>query len=283
MSFPIDLTFARPDWLWLLVLVPVVALAGYALGRKRGLRPASTWLRTAAMALLILALAQPLWSTGAAAPATVLVVDRSASLSGDTSTSVVDWLNSALGSAGSGDRAAIVAFGGNAEVDQPAGDANGMTYAPDDSQIDTSTTDIASAISMARTLPVGNSRRIVLVSDGAENSGSALEQAAQASSEDTPIDVLAVDGIGSRDLRIDGVSAPDKIWQGESMTVQASVVASEEGSGTITLLVDGKEASITGCRFSLRAQYLYLHTGRPRSGIPSARGDGRPRFDQRRL
>ena len=68
MSFPIDLTFARPDWLWLLVLVPVVALAGYALGRKRGLRPASTWLRTAAMALLILALAQPLWSTGAAAP-----------------------------------------------------------------------------------------------------------------------------------------------------------------------------------------------------------------------
>ena len=242
MSFPIDLTFARPNWLWLLLLVPVVALAGYALGRKRGLRPASTWLRTAAMALLILALAQPLWSTGSAAPATVLVVDRSASLSGDTSTSVVDWLNSALGSAGSGDRAAIVSFGGNAQVDQPAGDANGMTFAPDDSQIDTSTTDIASAISMARTLPVGNSRRIVLVSDGAENSGSALEQAAQASSEDTPIDVLSVDGIGSRDLRIDGVSAPDKIWQGESMTVQASVVASEEGSGTITLLVDGKEA-----------------------------------------
>jgi Mg-chelatase subunit ChlD len=242
MSVPLDLTFARPGWLWLLLLVPLVAVAGYGLGRKRGLQPTGIWLRTASMALLILALAQPLWSTGAAAPATVVVVDRSASLSGDTSTSVVDWLNSALGSAGSGDRAAIVAFGGNAEVAQPAGDAEGLSYQPDDSQLDTSTTDIARALSMARTLPVGDSRRIVLVSDGAENSGSALEQAAQAASEDTPIDVLPLDGIGNRDLRIDGVSAPSKIWQGESMTVQASVVSSEEGSGTVSLLVDGKEA-----------------------------------------
>jgi uncharacterized membrane protein len=243
MSFPLDLTFARPGWLWLLVLVPLVAVTGYLLGRQRGLRPASVWLRTAAMLFLILALAQPLWSAGAASPATVVVVDRSTSLSGDTSTSVADWLNSALGSAGSNDRAAIVSFGGNPVVDQPAGDANAMSYAPDDSAIDTNTTDIASALSMARTLPVGNSRRIVLVSDGAENSGSALEQAAQAASEDTPIDVLPVDGIGSNDLRIDGVTAPQKIWQGESMTVQASVVASEEGSGSVKLLVDGKEAS----------------------------------------
>jgi Ca-activated chloride channel family protein len=236
MNLPFDLTFARSGWLWLLVIVPLVALIGYLMGRRQGLKTASIWLRTAAMALLILALAQPLWSTGASAPATVVVVDRSQSLSGDTSTSVVDWLNSALGSAGSNDRAAIVTFGGNAVVDQPAGDASGMAFdSTSDDQLDTGATDISAALAMARTLPVGNTRRIVLVSDGAENSGSALEQASQASSENTPIDVLPVDGIGSRDLRIDGVTAPDKIWLGESMTVQASVVASEEGSGKVSL------------------------------------------------
>ena len=248
MNFPFDLTFARSDWLWLLLLAPLVTLIGYAVGRKRGLRSPSIWLRTAAMALLILALAQPLWSTGAASPATVLVVDRSQSLSSDTSTSVVDWLNSALGSAGSNDRAAIVTFGGNAVVDQPASDANGMTFdSATDEQVDTDTTDIAGALAIARVLPVGNTRRIVLVSDGAENSGAALEQASQASSEDTPIDVLPVDGIGSRDLRIDGVTAPDKIWLGESMTVQANVVSSEAGSGTVSLMsgdtvLDSKDA-----------------------------------------
>lgn len=237
MSLPFDLTFARPGWLWGLLLVPLVVAVGYLLGRKRGLRTTSIWLRTAAMTFLILALAQPLWSTGAASPTTVIVVDRSQSLSGGTSTSVADWLNAALGSAGSSDRAAVVSFGGNAVVDQPTADADSMRFdTTGDAQIDTSTTDIAGALAMARTLPVGDARRIVLISDGAENSGSALDQAAQASTEGLPIDVLPVDGIGSRDLRIDSISSPEKVWQGESLTVLTSVVAAEDGSGTISLM-----------------------------------------------
>lgn len=244
MSLPFDLTFASSGWLWLLLLVPIVVLVGYLAGRRRGLRPASIWLRAGAMTLLILALAEPLWSSGAASPATVIVIDQSASLSGDTSASVADWLNGALGDAGSGDRAAIVTFGGNAVVDRPAGDASSMTFDAESGElIDTSTTNISGALSMARALPVGDTRRIVLVSDGAENTGSALDQAVQAASEDTPIDVLTVDGVGSQDLRIDGVSAPEKVWQGESMTVQASVVASEDGSGSVALLVDGEQVA----------------------------------------
>ena len=36
MNLPIDLTFARPQWLWALLLVPVVALAGVQLGLLLG-------------------------------------------------------------------------------------------------------------------------------------------------------------------------------------------------------------------------------------------------------
>ncbi|MCD6032595.1 MAG: hypothetical protein K0S78_4777, partial [Thermomicrobiales bacterium] len=61
MNLPFDLTFARSGWLWLLLLVPLVLLVGYLVGRRRGLRPASIWLRAGAMTLLILALAEPLW------------------------------------------------------------------------------------------------------------------------------------------------------------------------------------------------------------------------------
>lgn len=252
MSLPFDLTFARAGWLWLLLTVPLVVLIGYLMGRRRGLRSASIWLRAVAMTFLILALAEPLWSTGAASPATVIVVDRSTSLAGETTTSVVDWINSALGDAGSGDQAAIVEFGGNAILTQPAGDANTMTFdATTGDLIDTSTTNIAGAVAMARALPIGDARRIVLVSDGAENSGSALDQAVQAAAEDTPIDVLTVDGIGSSDLRIDGITAPEKVWQGESMTIQASVIASEEGSGTVALLIDGEEVEAQQADFRI--------------------------------
>ncbi|TXG86519.1 MAG: VWA domain-containing protein [Thermomicrobiales bacterium] len=244
MSLPFDLAFARPGWLLLLALVPLVLLPGYLLGRKRGVRPASIWLRAGAMTLLIIALAEPLWSSGAAAPATVVVVDRSASLSSETSSSVVEWLNNALSDADSDDRAAIVTFGGNALVDQPAGDAGSMIFdAQTGALIDSNATNIGGALAVARTLPVGDTRRIVLISDGAENSGSALDQAVQAASEDTVIDVLTVDGIGDRDLRIDAVSAPEKVWQGESMTVQTSVVSAEEGSGTIRLFVGKDEVA----------------------------------------
>jgi uncharacterized membrane protein len=252
MSLPFDLTFARAGWLWLLLTVPLVVLIGYLMGRRRGLRSASIWLRAVAMTFLILALAEPLWSTGAASPATVIVVDRSTSLAGETTTSVVDWINSALGDAGSGDQAAIVEFGGNAILTQPAGDANTMTFdATTGDLIDTSTTNIAGAVAMARALPIGDARRIVLVSDGAENSGSALDQAVQAAAEDTPIDVLTVDGIGSSDLRIDGITAPEKVWQGESMTIQASVIASEEGSGTVALVIDGEEVEAQQADFRI--------------------------------
>ena len=143
------------------------------------------------------------------------------------------------------------------------------------STIDTSTTNIAGALSMARTLPVGDSRRIVLISDGAENVGSALDQAVQAASEDTPIDVLAVDGIGSRDLRIDGVSAPEKVWHGESMTVQASVVASEDGSGTVALLVDGEEVATQEVDFRIGLNTYTFIARRSRRRLPSDGGDAR--------
>lgn len=250
MTLPFDLAFARPGWLWALLLVPLVAIVGYGAGRRRGMQPAGIWLRTGAVALVILALAQPLWSTTAAAPAVVVVVDRSQSVSAETTASVAAWLNDALGAAGSGDRAAIVTFGGNAIVDQPVGRAEDVRFDPDANvAVDASATDIEQALAMARTLPVGNHRRIVLVSDGAENSGTALEQAAQAAAEQIPIDVVPVDGIGSRDLRIDDVVAPSTIWFGESLTVQANVVSSEEGVGRVVLLVDGTEALAQDAEF----------------------------------
>lgn len=251
MTLPFDLTFARPDWLWLMLLVPLAPLTGYLFGRKRTIDKRSIWLRTAAVALLVLALAHPLWSTGSAAPATVLVVDRSASLSGTTASQVADWVDSALASAGSSDRAAIVSFGGNAEVLQPVDDASSMTFVPDDTRIDQTATDIGNALSMARILPVGDNRRIVLISDGAENSGSALQQAAQAASSGITIDVLPVDGIGSRDLRIETATAPEKIWLGETLTVQVDVVAWESGAGSVVLSVDGQQVSTQDANFRI--------------------------------
>ncbi|HEY7035553.1 MAG TPA: VWA domain-containing protein [Thermomicrobiales bacterium] len=242
MSNWIGLTFAHPSALWLLLLVPVIGILGLVLGvRRRGLPPAALPLRLGVIVLLTLALAEPLLTEGGGAASTVFVVDRSKSISDGTASGVDQWISSALAKAGSGDRAAVVTFGSSAEVSAGAAKAQdvGRNWAgPDGAEKDN--TDIESALALARSLPLGGSRRIVLVSDGAENVGAAMNQAAQAASDGTPIDVLPVDGVGDNDLRVEGAVAPSSVWKDEPVSVMASVVTGQSGAGQLELLVDGQ-------------------------------------------
>nr|MBA3450209.1 VWA domain-containing protein [Chloroflexia bacterium] len=100
-------------------------------------------------------------------------------------------------------------------------------------------TDIGAGLGLARALPLGGGRRIVLVSDGGENIGQAVDQAAQAALEGVPIDVLTLPGVSDADLRVDGISAPTSAWEGEPVAVLAGVETGRGGTVTVELLVDG--------------------------------------------
>ena len=54
----------------------------------------------------------------------------------------------------------------------------------------------------------------MLVSDGSENLGDALNQISQAAADGTPIDVLPLDGVSGSDLRVAGATAPKAVWNG---------------------------------------------------------------------
>jgi hypothetical protein len=116
----LGLSFARPQALWLLLLIPVVALLGYRFGRRRGVKPPATWLRVASVALLGLALAEPMVSVEDTSSSTVFVIDRSSSLNAGTASSITEWVNEALDSAGSSDRAAVISFGASPELTSPS-------------------------------------------------------------------------------------------------------------------------------------------------------------------
>jgi Mg-chelatase subunit ChlD len=225
----------------LLLALPLVAFLGARLGvRRRELPRLAVPLRLAVLALLIIGLAEPLQTSGGGAASTVFVVDRSQSVGDDTARQIDEWIGSALRTAGAGDRAAVVAFGSSPVVAAPATAARRLGTGWQDAQpASRDTTDIESALALARSLPLGGSRRIVLVSDGAENVGSALDQAGQAASDGTPIDVLPVDGVGKDDLRVEGAVAPSSVWPGEPVTVTASVATGISGAGRLDLSVDG--------------------------------------------
>ncbi|MGH2534162.1 MAG: VWA domain-containing protein [Thermomicrobiales bacterium] len=238
------LTFARPDALWLLLAAPLFALAAMLFSaRKDDLSRLVIMLRVVIVALLVVTLAEPLTTTGAGAVSTVFVVDRSGSITDQTSSQINTWIEEALEDAGTSDRAAVINFGSEPILSEPAAPADDLGSAWSDSPaaLDPDYTDLESAVALGRALPLGGSRRIVVVSDGAENIGSALNQAGQAASDGTPIDVVPVEGVGESDLRVAGVTAPNAVWVGQSIAVVVSIASSATGSGVVELWVDGEK------------------------------------------
>lgn len=246
----LDITFARSEALYLLLLVPIAGFLGWRFGVKRGRFPRSVnLLRMAIIALLALTLAQPLTTSGGDARTTVFVVDQSNSLTAGSGTDVEAWIDDAIREEGVGNRAAVVAFGSAPVLAQPPTAADDIGDWGEGLTIDAEYTDVESALAFARALPVGGARRIVLVSDGAENLGTALNQVGQAAGDGTPIDVLPLPGIAGDDLRVDGVTAPAAVWSGETINVLTSIGTAEGGSGSIELVVDGAVVSTQAATF----------------------------------
>jgi Mg-chelatase subunit ChlD len=199
------------------------------------------------LGFLIASLAEPLLAGSGAASTTVFLIDRSTSVTSNRDSGVDGWLREALASAGESDNAAIVAFGGSAELGSPTGPASSTNRdwadALDLNALDPSFTNLEAAVALARSLPVGGNRRIVLVSDGSENLGSVQNQVAQAGRDGVPIDVVPVAGAGNDDLRIDSVTAPAAVWQGEQPNVVVSVSTVNPGSAHLELVIDNAVVS----------------------------------------
>ena len=239
----IQFAFGSERALLLLLLIPLIGFVSWRVAwRSRRLRRSVLLLRLGMLAMLITALAEPLLASSGTASTSVILVDQSTSVTSNRDSGVNAWLSEALASADSSDNAAIVAFGGSADLAAPSGPASGIAPdwadAVDPEAIDPSFTNLESAVALARSLPVGGNRRIVLVSDGAENLGSVQNQVAQAGRDGVPIDVVQIAGAGNDDLRIDSVTAPAAIWQGEQPNVLVTVSTVVAGSARLALVID---------------------------------------------
>jgi uncharacterized membrane protein len=243
--------FVHPEWLALLLLLPVIVwLAGRGLdwrglrrGRVESWRPwIAVLLRCAIVALLAMALAEPRLRRPNEHMTVLFVLDRSQSIPQDfapvgPSGGLVDrrwdrvrrFINDAVQQRGAGherDRAGLVVFGRRPRLELPPSDAPRFNLTDVASQIDGSYTDIAAALKLAMaSFPEGTAKRIVLISDGNENLGSAEEQARLALSLGVQIDVLPL-AAGQRnedEVLVERVDAPSLVEQGGQVPIRVLV------------------------------------------------------------
>ncbi len=207
--------FRNPQLLWLLLILPAVAI----IWRWRGVRvaPLAFVLRLLAVAAVILALADPI--VGAApAPEGPLVVlaDQSDSLTAAGRAALRDR---AAQLARDSSSARVLYVGANVvsgpQTEPPTEDT--LPILPDGSA-----SDLAAGLRAARALLPGGGR-VVLLSDGLATNDATLTEARLAAEAGVRIDVVPVAPAALPEVAVTSVSAPRSLRAGEEFPIEIAV------------------------------------------------------------
>jgi Ca-activated chloride channel family protein len=228
--------FTLPLYLLLLLLVPLTAWLGWpSSGQSRKRDTTSLILRIAIILCLILSIAGLEIVQSGNNLAVVFLVDVSDSMPQQAVESEVGYVREALKSMSADDKAAIILFGADALVEQPMSSLNelaSISSVPISNQ-----TDLAEAIQLGLALyPSGYAKRMVILSDGAETTGDALDSAKFASASEVQIVVVPfINQIDSEAL-VTKVDAPTHLRNGEQFDLNVSIQANQSMSAVVRVL-----------------------------------------------
>ena len=233
------LTFEQP--LLLLLLLPIAVLL-YLTWRRMSL-PFPVWqrrfilaCRLALFTLVIAALAGASISQTVTHQSVVFVGDISSSTQSQQ-TFIEQWISSALQHKRLDDQVGIVAVGRNALVEQSV--QKQIDFSHFQSTPDTNYTDLAAGLRLAAAImPADSMRRIVLLSDGQQNLGDALQEAQILQQQGIRLDVVPLPSASGVEARVDGVDAPTSLHINEHFTLHINLYSSIAQNGTLRLYLD---------------------------------------------
>ena len=247
------MSLTSPLWLLgLLLLVPLVLLTVRALRSQAGRltpRRAAVFLalRAAAVVLLILGLAGLALTRFSDRLSMVFLLDQSGSVPAEAREKAVRIIETIRGRLGQGDSAVLVRFAAGAETEalEP-----GVPVTEEGGDVEPGATNIGSALQVglaqAGLAPRGGgaATRIVLLTDGNENRGSADAAAAVARSMGARIFPVPLDAPArGTEVSVEDVRAPERVRQDEAHEVIVMVQSRTAVRARVTLLRDAAPAA----------------------------------------
>ncbi|HEX9370076.1 MAG TPA: VWA domain-containing protein, partial [Roseiflexaceae bacterium] len=235
------LSFITPAALALLALLPLMWALTLAAPRRIG--HGRFWLslaiRSAILVALVLGLAGAQLVRPMQALTTVFLVDASDSVAPAQRDRATQYVDEALREMPAGDRAAVVVFGANALVERtPAslaalGRVNSVPV--------TTRTNIQDAVQLGLALlPADSQKRLVLLSDGGENSGHAADAARLAAARGVPLDVVALPSERGADVLVSALNAPSLAREGQEIALAVAIRSTIATIGRLQVFVDGQ-------------------------------------------
>jgi len=239
------MTLRRPELLWLIIPVALLILATALRGRRVAL-PAA-FVRLAAVASILIAIAGPVTAYQVSGKSVIFVVDRSGSIPQAATASQARFINDAIGNLAGGTRAGVVAFGGRASLvfapgatpRDPTRIAGGLTEAV----IDRDHTNIAAGIRLARAiLARGGGGQVFLLSDGQENTADARAESEAATSDGVRISPVKTDDVAfPPDVRVASADVPETLWGGDTLPLRVNLTGNNAWKGSVHVRIDGQE------------------------------------------
>ncbi len=233
------MTFSSPWLLLLLLALPVFVWLGWpSRGPSRRREIASLVLRLLFALLLCLSLAGLEVRRAADELSVIFLVDHSDSMSPLAQQLAQDYVRQALQHLGPNDRAGVIIFGGNALVERPLSASKELDNFT--SKVSTLQTDLAEAIRLGLALlPADTARRLVVLSDGRETTGDALQAAQFAKASGTQIIAIPLaQTMGETDAQITAVEAPPRLRQGEQFGLKLTVESTISQRVGVRVLAD---------------------------------------------
>ena len=270
-------------WVLLLLLAPI----GWAAWEWRvSSRRLGTLLKAGSLAAILLALAQPRITIHQSKVAAAILVDASSSVSLEDLGVASSFAMQAERERGS-NLMRIIPFARNTRITAAEERTKNGWQLRHTAGAAGHGTNIESAIrDAAASLPSGLNPRIVLISDGNENLGSAARAIWQAQQLGIPIDTVPLAGRPKPGLLLDSVSLPAQVFSGERFPIELTLESPRSVAATVELTAEGKSLGVNSVQLAGGTNHLRLHgsvnsTGAvDLAGKVAAEGLGEARFEE---
>ncbi len=229
------MSFERP-WFLLAALIP---LAWLAWEWRKGRQRTSLTLKALSFCCILLALAEPSMVTSETKMAVSVLVDTSQSISDEglaKASAVANQIQKQRGR----NWVKVIPFARNSRRETAVELAKGYDFKHSDGELGRGTNLESAVREGMAAMPEGLVPKLLLLTDGHENTGSVARASYQAQQLGVPIDTIELAGRPRPKLRLDSVIVPGQAYTGDRFPIELVVSAPKKSPVTVEITAEGK-------------------------------------------